>query len=228
MTSHHKSEVDSYVSAVASIKSDFNERIQLLEKDTAVILREVKTELESMRCQMSDMMSAKAEASDLLNVSELLRQKAGIEQVQQMIDAVAMDQDWKRVDFETQTIRNVKASEDKMKGQIYNALDVVNGFEKSIAEIKNICWAESEEKHRKFTQIFEEDQVVMMRKLEDLRKEVDYYMSNEKITKREFDEFVEKNKLEMEPKVDLHEVQQALNTCQTDITNRCADLRNEV
>ena len=53
----------------------------------------------------------------------------------------------------------------------------------------------------------------MMRKLEDLRKEVDYYMSNEKITKREFDEFVEKNKLEMEPKVDLHEVQQALNTC---------------
>ena len=72
MTSHHKNEVDSYVSAVASIKSDFNERIQLLEKDTAVILREVKTELESMRCQMSDMMSAKAEASDLLNVSELL------------------------------------------------------------------------------------------------------------------------------------------------------------
>ena len=56
-----------------------------------------------------------------------------------MIDAVAMDQDRKRVDFETQTIRNVKASEDKMKGQIYNALDVVNGFEKSIAEIKNIC-----------------------------------------------------------------------------------------
>ena len=104
----------------------------------------------------------------------------------------------------------------------------MNGFEKSIAEIKNICWAESEEKHRKFTQIFEEDQVVMMRKLEDLRKEVDYYMSNEKITKREFDEFVEKNKLEMEPKVDLHEVQQALNTCQTDITNRCADLWTEV
>lgn len=63
--------------------------------------------------------------------------------------------------------------------------------------------------------------------LEEIKRSVDYHEVG-KMERKEFEEYREKIRFELDPKVNLSEVQEALDACQKDIQNRVVDIKAEI
>lgn len=69
--------------------------------------------------------------------------------------------------------------------------------------------------------------IEMASSIEEIKRSVDYHEVG-KLEKKEFEEYREKIRFELDPKVNLSEVQEALDACQKDIQNRVVDIKAEI
>lgn len=81
-----------------------------------------------------------------------------------------------------------------------------------VSTISDTLKIENEERARVMRQTFDTELWNVVKDIEYLKKSNDYIQSGKANTK-ELDELRERFKKELEPKVDLHEVQTALSTC---------------
>lgn len=86
-----KSEIDMYLSAVNTQKRDFDRRVQLIEKETAEILKTVQGEIESMRTSCIETLGRKVDYSEFDRLNEETHNKLGSESVMNLINQAKSD-----------------------------------------------------------------------------------------------------------------------------------------
>ena len=222
-TKADQKDVDAYIKALSTQRRDFEERLMGLEKDTTSVLQDIRYEMKQMQESIKRSLDQSVSERDLAEINEALNSKISIDNVQKMIEEVSSGIEKRRISLEKEMFSRL-ATVEKNSTSCSTEFETLNSRLQAATETMRI---EVDERIRTQRKSYDEEIERMGSSIDELMKELDYIKAA-KVEKREMDVWVESLKRDLEPKVDLHEVQSALNACQTDIQNRVHDLREEV
>ena len=222
-----------YLSAVNTQKKDFDRRIQCIENETSEVLKQLQTQLESIRASFVETLNRKTDILDYEKLSEQVGQKMNHDTVLTMLNEAKSDMYVSINEVREDFIQNRKKYED---GVYERASRAEINSEKSREEISKIQskLEELDESRRaiedevvsytkSICETSKKEMILQVDKLSNyvntLKGDLDHF-SKTAITSIEFEKFKNQNTEEVRDKVNVDEVQRAITGCQNDAINR--------
>jgi hypothetical protein len=232
-----KSDIEHTSSSVTSQKIDFEHKIRDYDRK----IESIKEELENHRQSLFNQLNKKADAREFERLSAIVSKKSDSEHTSAILNEIKNEiaEDVLKIRNDVISFRrNIdeaisekhnktenlteKLSEEvfKLNDQLKNVLEERrNDIEETAKFVKNVTSTNKKELQLVTDRLFAD--------IEELKKTVDDLITR-KVEKKEFIESRAKIFSELEGKVDLPEVQGALNSCQADISARFTEFREEV
>ena len=223
-----------YVMAVQNQKIEFEQRQKENEKDLDEFINGIQKELESMKTTMIQSLNKKADYSLLESVKDSLSKKVDHEYFQTVSNKIKAD-----CQVQLSTIQNevsytnkskTEKSDDKINKIEMNAeraLDEIFFVRDQLKHLQEERKRDVEETADFIKQIINNGKVDQQKELTKMQSEVDRCRT-EMAAKCSMSELLElKSKVysQLEGKVELKEVQTALNDCQAEICEQLADFK---
>ena len=236
-----KVEIDMYLSAVNTQKKDFDRRIQLIEKETAEVLKTVQSEIEGMRTSCIEILGRKADISEFDRLNEEVHSKLGTDSVINLINTAKSDLYIAINDIKEEFLLGQKKYEENLFERASRAeinsektIEELHITRKEVEEIRQITVGIEKDTIEYSKNMYEASRNEM--KQETGRIDTDFRTFKVQISQRvdnslltaEFEKFKEENGELLENKVDVDEVQRAITGCQNDSINRIGASKNEI
>jgi len=232
-----KTDLEYFASSLSSVKVECEYRLGSFDKK----LEATRNDIESTRQFLTGAINKKAEAKELERLAQLVSNKVDIDfieenslQLRRELADQAEDLKGEILEYKRNVDNNVteraersenfysKITDDvyKLSDQIKNVLEMTrNDREQNMSYTKEVSSIIKKEVNQASDR-FGDD-------LQGLRKEIGELYSK-KLDKKEWNEARSKLLAQLDGKVDLLEVQDALNTCQADLSSRFIEYKEEI
>jgi len=232
-----KGDLEYFASSLSNVKVECEHRLQSLDKK----MESFRGELESTRQFLNSSVSKKVEAKDLERLAQLVNKKIDVDFVEdsllqmrrevaeQLEDIKGELIEYKR-NVDTNVTERVERSEgffEKTTEEVYRLSDQLksvlemtrNDREQTMNFTKEISGTIKKEINQAADKFADDVQT--------LRKDIGE-LHSKKLDKKEWNEAKSKILAQLDGKVDLLEVQDALNTCQADLSSRFIEYKEEI
>jgi len=232
-----KTDLEYFASSLSNVKVECEHRLGSFDKK----LEATRAEIESTRQYLGGVVGKKAESKDVDRLAQLVNNKVDsdyVEETSLQLRREMADQvedlkgellEYKR-NVETNVTERVERSEGfyskitddvyKLSDQIKNVLEMTrNDREQNMSYTKEVSGLIKKEVNQASDK-FADD-------LQTLRREIGE-LHSKKLEKKEWNEARSKLLSQLDGKVDLLEVQDALNTCQADLSSRFIEYKEEI
>lgn len=232
-----KGDLDYFGSSLSNVKTEHDHKLLSLEKK----LETTRGELESTKQLLNSSVTKKADAKDLDRLVQLVGKKADTDYTEDVLLQLRHEmadqieylkgevQQHKR-SFDENVTERVERSEtfyEKISEDVYRLNDQLKGvleatrndIEQTRGVVKDLSSTMRKEINASSEKVHDE--------VQNIRKEINE-IYGKKLDKKEWNEARTKLLAQLDGKVDLLEVQDALNTCQSDLSSRFIEYKDEI
>ena len=233
-TKSDKGDIDLILATIDNLKLDTDHRHIEFEKR----LEFFRNDIENTRHNLNSNLNKKAENKDYDRLTSLISKKADLDHVNSSILKIKNDM-FEELGLVKNEINLQKVSVEEIlmerQHKIYETLsdeiDKLNDQIKNLLEERRIDIEETAKFIKNVTNTNKKETQFTIDKLNDeleyIKKGLDEIISK-KIDKKELAELKTKILSQIDNKVDLNEVQNALNTCQSDLSGRFIEYKDEI
>ncbi|KAL4493978.1 hypothetical protein ABPG72_021995 [Tetrahymena utriculariae] len=232
-----RTDVEIIQSQIQQASNEIEAFKQLQDKEVSVI----KNQLEDLRFNTTQTLNKKAEQKELDKIYNQVAQKADIDLLNQMSNQLRNELIKDMQDMKDQTINFRKAQEEQVQDKFKKNEQLFDNLREEILKAHENIKSVNEERRNDQEQMQNFNKGLLANYKKEIQKEIQYLLDDLETLKKEFNENfllkLDKNEFidfrvkvlnSLEEKTDLMEVQNALNACQSDISQRFLELKDEI
>ena len=241
MRKAEKAEIDMYLSAVNTQKKDFERRVQVIERDTADILRTVQTEIETIRVSCIENLGRKVDADEFDRLNQDVHTKLDSDAVMTMLNQTKSDLYISINEVKDELLCNRKKYEESLYERASRAevnsertAEDLQNFKTQVKDLKKTIENVEMDSVEYTKSMFNSTMAELKKDIDTLdsdystfKTEIVHRVDNSLLTD-EFDKFKTLTTQELKEKVDVGEVQRAITGCQNDTINRIIAAKKEM